>query len=116
MIDPSAQIPLLARLMDVTSLRSDVIAQNIANVNTPGYQAKEVRFEDALASALGRGSINSPDPTVQSTPGLAARNDGNNVDIDRELGDSAKNSLLFELYAQLLSTQISQMNSAIKGQ
>ncbi len=116
MIDPSAQIPLLARLMDVASLRSDVIAQNIANVNTPGYQAQEVRFEDELAKALGRGSIDSADPHVQPTPGLVNRDDGNNVDIDREMGDSTKNSLLFELYAQLLSIQISQYKSAIKGQ
>jgi flagellar basal-body rod protein FlgB len=116
MIDPSAQMPLLARLMDATSLRSDVISQNIANVNTPGYRAQEVRFEDELAKALGRGSIQSPDAVVQPMEGLTTRDDGNNVDIDREIGDSAKNSLLFELYAQLLSTQISQMKSAIKGQ
>jgi flagellar basal-body rod protein FlgB len=116
MIDPSAQMPLLARLMDATSLRSDVISQNIANVNTPGYKAQEVTFEDELAKALSRGSIQSADPVVQPTQGLATRDDGNNVDIDREIGDSAKNSLLFEMYAQLLSTQISQMKSAIKGQ
>jgi flagellar basal-body rod protein FlgB len=101
--------------MDVSSLRGDVIAQNIANVNTPGYQAQEVRFEDELAKALGRGSISSADPKMLPTPGLSARNDGNNVDIDREMGDLTKNSLLFELYAQLMSTQISQYRSAITG-
>ena len=79
-----------------------------------------LRSQQKAAAAYDNGKF-QPDLIPVATRGengwgLATRDDGNNVDIDREIGDSAKNSLLFELYAELLSTQISQMKSAIKGQ
>src|SRR5438105_12261096 len=109
MIQPNSQMALLARLMDVASLRHEVIAHNVANVNTPGHQCLEVQFEDALARALSSGRTASP---MQATPhvvpgtGGTMRADGNNVDIDMEIGRLQKNSLLFELYAQVLSVQV----------
>ena len=48
----TGKIELLTRLLDVAAMRQDVIAQNVANVNTPGYGIMEVSFEDALRDAL----------------------------------------------------------------
>ncbi|MEJ7590453.1 MAG: hypothetical protein WKF77_02820 [Planctomycetaceae bacterium] len=49
------------------------------------------------------------------TPGLTARADGNNVDIDREMGQLNKNAMLQQTYVQLLSTYLEQMRLAIQG-
>src|SRR5205823_5195436 len=85
----NCQIDLLARLMDVTNLRHEVIAQNVANVNTPGYRQQQVQFEEAFSRALGQ----SPELAAWRTEakivpgrGTTERADGNNVDIDVEMG------------------------------
>ena len=54
-------------------------------------------------------------PEVVATPGLTARADGNNVDIDREIGQLNKNAMLQQTYVQLLSTYLEQMRLAIQG-
>ena len=117
-VTPS-QFDLITNLLDATAARQRVTSQNIANVNTPGYKAREVNFEDQLAQALDRpdGSGGAMDlaPEVQFQDGLVERVDGNNVDIDRELGRTQKNALLHNAYARILSTKISAMRSAISG-
>ncbi len=117
MIPPNSQMALLARLMDATSLRNEVIAHNIANVNTPGHQNLQVEFEEALTRALSSGGTgpSSVTPRVVAGGGGTPRADGNNVDIDVEIGRMQKNSLLFELYAQIMAVQIAQYRSAIQG-
>jgi flagellar basal-body rod protein FlgB len=118
MIQSNPQVNLLTRLMDVASLRSEVIANNVANVNTPGYQCLDVQFECELTRALASGRPTTAQelaPTVVPGGGGTVRADGNDVDIDRQMGALQKNNLLFELYAQLLSVQIAQHRSAIQG-
>ncbi len=109
---------LVVRLMDVASLRHDVIANNLANVNTPGFRAQEVRFEDVLArqwNGSQRGPITDVPATIAETVDAADRPDGNSVDMDREIGKLQKNALLFRMYSQVLATQLGQMRSAISG-
>lgn len=114
-------VDLLSRLMDASLKRQQVIGANIANVNTPGYQRTEVRFEDELSQVLKQtekldvDKINQIKIEVGRTPGLTMRQDGNNVNIDSEIGALNKNSLLFETYTQLMATQVAMMNSAING-
>jgi flagellar basal-body rod protein FlgB len=118
MIESNPQMALLTRLMDAASVRSEVIANNVANVNTPGYQCLDVQFEAELARALGAGraaNMQQVTPKVVAGGGGAPRADGNNVDIDVEMGRLQKNNLMFELYAQLLSTHLAQHRSAIQG-
>jgi flagellar basal-body rod protein FlgB len=118
MIARNAQFDVLARLLDVAALRHDVIAQNVANINTPGYRGLEVRFEDAFAQALAAGDARQAltvRPEVAAAAGGAERFDGNNVDIDAEMGRLGKNSVLFKVYTQLLSVQLAQYRSAISG-
>jgi flagellar basal-body rod protein FlgB len=112
----SSQVDFLARLLDVTSLRHEVIAQNVANVNTPGFRRQDVQFEEFLSAALGAGKdAAQATPKVVTDMAAVARNDGNSVDIDMEMGTLTKNSLLYKTYAQILVVQLAQMRSAISG-
>jgi flagellar basal-body rod protein FlgB len=109
---------LLSRLLDVAALRQDVIAQNVANVNTPGYRTQEVAFEEALRQALsqgGNGNLIALKPDVITGSGGRTREDGNNVDVDLEMARLQKNALYFKVYAQLLAGDLAQYRSAITG-
>jgi len=118
MIDTTSQTAILARLLDAASLRNEVIAHNVANVNTPGHQCLTVQFEDAFAQALSSGDSTRAlhvTPEVIPGGGGTTRADGNNVDIDMEMNRLAKNSLLYEFCAQVMAVQIAQQRSAIQG-
>jgi flagellar basal-body rod protein FlgB len=114
----NSQFDLLTRLLDLTSLRHRTIAQNVANVNTPGYHRLDVSFDDNLAKILSGQKENAALPgkaKVVEAPGGAAREDGNNVDIDAEMGRLNKNALLYNAYTQILASKIGAMRSAITG-
>ncbi len=110
------QFDLLSRLMDAASLRHRVIAQNVANANTPGYRRLEVSFEELLGQcSAGRPGRQAAEPKVVEAEGDVARADGNNVSLDAEMGRLSKNALLYGGYAQILASQIATMRSAITG-
>ncbi len=116
-VTPS-QFDLLSKLVDVTQLRHRVLAQNVANVNTPGFHRMDVRFEDALSeqvSAKGELSVSNLKPEVIEDQTTPARLDGNNVEIDSEMMRLNKNTLLGNTYLQLLSTKLGMMKRAING-
>ena len=73
----------ISSALDGLSARQRAIADNVANINTPGFLAGRVQFEDALASAVAGGdtsaSVTSIDRSLEPT-----REDGNNVNLDRE--------------------------------
>ncbi|MEZ6064728.1 MAG: flagellar basal body rod protein FlgB [Planctomycetaceae bacterium] len=111
------QSELLTRLLDATATRHAVVSQNIANVNTPHYKRLDVDFEATLASTLRSGANPTSaagEPVIHEERGLPTRRDGNNVDIDRELGELGKNSLLHQTYTELLSTDFDAMRRAIR--
>ena len=111
-------IALLSRLLSAATLRHDVIAQNVANVNTPGFQTLEVSFEDALQEAMAAGREGNAEavlPQVILGAGGMERADGNNVDVDLEIARLQKNSLYFKVYTQLLAGELAQFRSAIAG-
>ena len=94
---------LLLRLLSATTLRSRVIAANIANQNTPGYTREEVRFEDLLRDAMRRGAApDSIEPEVIKDHSTPARQDGNNVNLELELNALRENRIRYETYAALL--------------
>lgn len=111
------EMNLLSRLLDVASLRQDVIAQNVANVNTPGYGAQEVNFEDALQHMFAQRDavFSMPTPEVVASAEGTRREDGNNVNIDLEMARLQKNALYFKIYTQILAGDIAQYRSAIVG-
>ena len=103
---------LLAQVMTAAGLRHRVIAQNVANVNTPGYKRLEVRFEDELTKSLAGGGPAKPAVVRADGP---ERVDGNTVDIDREMGDMNKNALLYQAAAQVASFRLAALRSSITG-
>lgn len=114
----TAEVDLLAGLLHAAELRHQVISHNVANVNTPGFQKMEVRFESLLADSMRRGGPQAAKkiaPQVQEVEGLPVRADGNNVDIDKEMGALTKNALMHQSYTQLLASRLSVMRTAITG-
>ncbi len=107
---------VLTQVMDAAALRHRVIAQNIANVNTPGYRRLAVEFENDLAKALaapdGGAAQVKPRVVVEDGP---ERVDGNTVDIDREMGALSKNSLLYQAAAQIVTSRVASLRAAISG-
>lgn len=98
----------LERYMDMLSARQKLVASNIANVDTPGYLTRDIDFTAELQNA-GGGT-----PHAQTVEGLAVRNDGNNVSIDRETRLLSENALRFQVASSLMHSQIQTLRSAIK--
>lgn len=112
------QIDLLARMLDVAGLRHRTIAQNVANVNTPGYRHLDVTFEDAFRHYLESTGVEEARKVreqVVEAGGGAERVDGNNVDIDQEMGRLNSNTLLYRTCLQLLGARLATLRSAISG-
>jgi flagellar basal-body rod protein FlgB len=94
-VSDSAVIDALRRQMTIAVAKQVASSGNVANVDTPGYKAKEVTFSDALKTKLAtpanstfpnsRNSSANTDITTREAEGLPARRDGNNVQLDREL-------------------------------
>jgi len=99
----------LERYMDLLSARQKLVATNIANADTPGYHTQDIDFQSEFASAAG-GS-----PASVEVAGLAVKNDGNNVSLDREARLLSENALRFQMAASLLHGQIQQLRAAIDG-
>lgn len=117
MASPLSQLQVLPQLMHAAEVRHRVISQNIANVNTPGYQALEVEFEAELTRRLRKGEVGAgplPEPEVRHQQGLPERGDGNNVDIDREIGRLNKNALLYQTYSQTLAAYLDSLRRAMR--
>jgi len=112
------QCDLLARLLDVASLRHRTVAQNVANVNSPGYRQLEVSFEDAFSRQLSRDELSSAlkvkTQVIEGTGGTE-RADGNNVDIDLEMGRLNKNTVLYRAFSQILAARLALLRTAITG-
>lgn len=95
--------------MNLLSARQKLVASNIANVDTPGYKAKDIDFQFEFMSLMQNGT-----PNVVETPGLVVKNDGNNVSLDREARLLSENALRFNLASSLMKTQLKLINSAIQ--
>ena len=107
---------MLSGLLRQSEMRHKVISQNIANVNTPGYKAMDIRFQNTLDELRAGVSSRNVGADLVETAGLHVRQDGNNVNIDSELASLTKNSLQFETYSHLLVAKLSMLRSAITGQ
>lgn len=94
----------IGALLDLGAERHRVIATNIANINTPGYKAKELRFDAVLSKA-----------EEKEREGIPAREDGNNVVMEIENGEMRKNALLYRIYLSALSHEVRLARTAITG-
>jgi flagellar basal-body rod protein FlgB len=105
----------LERALSGASLRQTAIAQNIANVNTPGYRRQEVDFESALQAAWdkGSGSVEQVTPAVETDTSSVMRADGSSVDIDTEAAEQAKNGLQYEAISSVMKARTAILKSAM---
>lgn len=128
-------VDIVHRTMDVTSLRRNVIADNIANSDTPNFKRSTINFEAQLQRAF----------ESQKRPGLEAsmtndkhipfyqpidyrsvgpkkvldyltesKPNGNNVDIEEEMMLALKNQLNYQLFTQIISDQFNQISTALR--
>ena len=97
------------------AMRQRVSANNIANIETPGFTAQRVGFESALRSAVADGSTgNGVAPTVSSSP-LAPRQDGNNVNLDEETLSSMDTGMRYQLMLRAMDDRFGLISTALKG-
>jgi flagellar basal-body rod protein FlgB len=125
MIDPifqSDNYQLARKLMDATALRSEAIASNIANAETPGYRRLDVSgdFADQLKARMRAGDFASEAsalrPTlVQDPHARSVRPDGNSVEIEKELLAMNRNSVEHEFLSDVITGNIKQLKMAITG-
>lgn len=124
--------PLAGKCLDAYSMRHKAVANNIANVEVPGYNRREVKFEEELKDCLRashkalsqthekhipiRCRIEKVQPSYaidQENPKLNAIN---NVDIDMEAADLGKNQINFNLISTALRMEYQRLRMAIRGQ
>ncbi len=101
------RLSMLARLMDVSVLRAQVHAGNIANQNTPGYRAKAVAFDDAFQQAMaGDGDAATVEPQIFEPQNTPVQADGNDVAVGKEIVKAAENQTLYNAYIAMARGKI----------
>lgn len=121
------KLPGIEKAMDLTWRRNQAITSNIANAETPGYRATDLHFGEELERAFGKGdeSILKTDKKhldIVSNSGAhlmpdfsgATKQDGNNVDIDVQMGQLAYNRGKYAQAATVLRKQFSMIAQAIR--
>jgi flagellar basal-body rod protein FlgB len=98
------------RYMSLLSARQKLVASNIANADTPDYKTKDIDFRGEFESQLAKF-----EPAVVEVSGLKTKNDGNNVDMDREARLLAENALRFNVAVNLAHSEIQTLKEAIQG-
>ena len=109
---------LLNKLMDVSTRRQTVIANNMANADTPGFVRREYEFQDKMAELIKSGNlqgINDFHGEVVEDKTSPARVDGNSVQLTSEMSDMAENGLMHQLLGRAYSTRINILRGAMKG-
>ena len=105
----------LQQAISGAALRQQVLANNLANAETPGYRRQDVDFHSTLAAAMKTGSASRIDTTTfaAQTDPQTLRADGNGVDIDVESANMAKNGLEYEALISVAKARTSILRSAM---
>lgn len=121
-------INVMGTALDATAKREALISNNIANVNTPNYKRKDIRFETELKHAFARANGDAVDfkvkdldleelgnfETYTDYAELSYRYDGNNVDINTENGIAAENQIKYNGLMDLVNKDFSMLQSVLK--
>jgi flagellar basal-body rod protein FlgB len=121
----------LGKQLDASTLSQRVIANNIANVSTPGFKKSSVSFQEQLRAALNKGEIlmsttntrhmggvpllQRISPMVIQEKGTTMRYGDNNVDIDQEMVNLAANTVVYNTSSQILGNKLKGLESVIRG-
>jgi flagellar basal-body rod protein FlgB len=104
----------LGRALDLHGARHEVINENLANVHTPGYRARDVDFADALRAAFAPDEPSSdatPEPAVDPTTQVKA--DGNSVDLDVETTRLAENAFRMVALSRIVAKKYAGIKETI---
>ncbi len=125
-------VDIMTRALDASWKRNEVITNNIANVNTPNFKRSRVEFETILRDyldnsslpgqrtkerhiAIGVENLDKLNYRVTTSKNFKTRRDGNNVDIDVEMGELAKNTIVYNSIATKLNSDLKRLKIAITG-
>ena len=119
----------LEKGLDAAWTRNQVISNNIANVDTPNFKSSKVEFESVFKSALENegftakrtrekhmdfsDDIDSVSPVIEQNDSTTMRADGNNVDIDYENAELAKNTIYYNTLIEKMNSEFSRLKLAI---
>ncbi len=117
--------------LDAQSKQLEAVSSNLANLDTPDYQAVEVDFESLYRAQLdasrpekmaatnplhfGAGSVNEPQIVVREEDGKSTRVDGNNVDLDKEMARMALAQLRYSAATTALAKKLTMISDALSG-
>lgn len=110
-------------------VRQNAISQNIANVDTPNYKAKTVSFKHLLNEEVNKGSFEATrtsdkhlqfssgakGPIIQSSQNTMYNHNQNNVDIDLEMAELAKNQIYYNALIDRINGRFNSLQTVIKG-
>lgn len=120
---------ILDKAADASWMRENVITNNIANIDTPGYKRQDVDFESVLQKALGKTKYSSLDKKVRElnqdlgkltttfytdAANYSYRLDRNNVDENTENAELASESLRYQLLTTAITNNFSRMQTVLK--
>lgn len=123
---------LLAKSLDTAWQRNEVHAQNVANAETPGYKSQRIEFESEFKRALaddtsfeakrtdprhiqfGTGDPLDVNPTIVTDTATSMRMDGNNVDIDYEMNEIAKNTIQYNMLITKTNAELKRLKYAAR--
>lgn len=119
-------INVLTKAAGASWKRNEVIANNIANVSTPGYKRKDIQFEALLMSALtgdnsldkrvSRVRLDRIEPQVYTDySNLSYRLDGNNVDIDTETANLAENQIKYYALMDSITQEFNRLKMVLQN-
>lgn len=120
----------LSTALAMRQIKQNIISSNIANAETPNYHAQKMDFEEALARAIdldgltsistshenhfalggGKGSVR---PDIYENPEGAINNDGNTVDLEKEMSALSENSIMYKAALQLINKKMAALKYAI---
>ena len=117
-------IQVLTSMLQGTTLRHEVLSRNIANLETPGYRGQDVSFRTALRSAMlegpGEPGQAPPEqgphvrPVIQEEARRSMRQDGNTVDLDRQMVKVAQNAMHHNALIHLMNSRFNLLRLAMR--
>ena len=119
-------IQMSQKALDYLWKKQEITMDNIANISTPGYKAKEISFQDTFRNKLKaatqtgdandvRAAIRDSDYTVYERSD-SARVDGNGVNVDVEYTELSRTALHYQYLLQSVNSDITRLRTASKGQ
>jgi flagellar basal-body rod protein FlgB len=112
----SAIVDFLEAGIKAESLRQRAIANNVANLQTPGYRRIDVKFEELLAKVLnspGDIDFSEIEPLIYQPKETPVKSNGNDVSLETEVGEMVRNTLRHKAYIRLLNKKYKQIELAI---